>query len=307
MSFELKIPTFHPIQTVDEKSIKFAVTVARYRDQWIFCRHAQRNTWEIPGGHVEPGEAPLDAAKRELYEETGAVDADIHIVGAYKLNDYGLLCFADVKKLGPIPAGSEISEIKLCDTASDNLTYGAVHAQLYEWVQGWLNMQSNAGELWDVYDADRNLTGRVHRRGDFLAEGDYHLIVHVWIQNSKGQFLITKRSPNKGFPNLWECTGGSALAGDDSLTAALREVREETGLVLKPENGRIVLYQRGSDYHNDIWLFQQDFDLSDVRLLEGETCDSMLATAAQIRQMVQAGRFVPVSHIGQFLEFAANE
>ena len=73
-----------------------------------------------------------------------------------------------------------------------------------------------------------------------MGEGEFHLVVYAWIRGGDGRYLLTKRSPNKGYPNMWECTGGSALAGDDSLTAALREVREETGLRLDPMRGRRV-------------------------------------------------------------------
>lgn len=55
-------------------------------------------------------------------------------------------------------------------------------------------------ELWDVYDEKRNLTGRLHRRGDPLPEGDYHLVVQVWMRNSRGEYLLTKRTPNKPHP-----------------------------------------------------------------------------------------------------------
>ena len=298
---------FFPNIPKDDAEIKYAVIVARYQDQWIFCRHKDRATWEIPGGHVEPGETALQAAYRELYEETGAVDADLSVVGCYRLTDHGLLCFAQVRQMGPIPAYSEIAECRLFDRIPKDLTYGAVHAQLFDWVQGWLNMQSGAGELWDIYDAQRNLTGRTHRRGDFLAPGDYHLVVHVWVQNSNGDFLLTKRSPNKGFPNMWEPTGGSALAGDDSLGAALREMKEETGLDLDPNAGACVISSRHCDHFSDVWLFRQDFDLQNVRLLEGETCDAMYASAAQIRRMLADGEFVPITHTELLLDIAAGE
>lgn len=297
-----KTPEFYPIQPVPDGQLKYAVVVARYQGKWIFVRHRDRTTWEIPGGHVEPGETPMDAARRELYEETGATDADISVVGTYRLFDYGLLCFADVKTLGPIPAESEIAEIKLHATTPQELTYGAVHAQLFHWVQGWLNTQSGAGEIWDIYDENRNRTGRTHRRGDPMPPGEYHLTVQVWMRNSKGEYLLTKRSPNKGFPNMWETTGGSALVGDDSLTAALREVKEETGLELRPENGRIVLQNTGADFHEDVWLFHQDFQICDVKLLEGETCDVMYATREEILKMLTDGSFVPLRHVKKLLE-----
>lgn len=298
----MKTVEFYPQQPVPDDELKYAVVAARYQGKWIFARHRARGTWEIPGGHVEPGETPLEAARRELYEETGAVDADIQVVGTYRLSDYGLLCFAEVKTLGPIPEGSEIGEIQFFDIAPNALTYGAVHAQLHRWVQGWLNTQSNAGEIWDVYDGDRNLTGRFHRRGDPLAPGDYHLVVHVWIRNSQGDFLLTKRSPNKGFPNMWESTGGSALAGDDSLTAALREVKEETGLTLEPANGKLVHSYSGRDYHTDVWLFRQDFDLEEVTLQEGETCGKMYASREEILRMHDAGILVPYRYLRQLMD-----
>lgn len=302
---EFPKPAFYPPGQVDERELKYAVIAARYQGKWLFCRHKDRVTWELPGGHREPGEASLETARRELYEETGATDADFYTVGVYKLYDYGLLCFAEIKSLSGIPDGSEIAEVQLFDalTPDLNLTYAGVHDQLYLWVQGWLNMQSCAGELWDVYDENRNLTGRLHRRGDFLPEGDYHLTVHIWVQDSLGRFLLTKRSPNKGFPNMWEATGGSALAGDDSLTAALREVREETGLILKQENGKCVISYRREDHFTDVWLFRQNFDLADVQLLEGETCDKMQASKGDILHLREDGQLVPFRYLDDLFAY----
>ena len=165
------IPTFHHIDQVDESKIKYAVIAARYQDKWVFCRHQERSTWELPGGHREPGESALDAARRELHEETGAEEFTLHVVGVYKLQDYGLLTFANIDKLGDIPVGSEIGEVGFFELIPTGLTYSNAHYQLFDWVQGWLNLQSNADELWDVYDNNRQPVGRLHRRGDFMPEG----------------------------------------------------------------------------------------------------------------------------------------
>ena len=134
-------PSFHTLGTVDEDRLKYAVICARHHGNWIFCRHKSRDTWELPGGHIEPGETALEAARRELYEETGAIEADIIPVGIYKLFDYGLLCFAEVESLFPIPEGSAIARIRLCNTVPDRLTYEGVHDQLHKWVQDWLHDQ----------------------------------------------------------------------------------------------------------------------------------------------------------------------
>ena len=86
-------------------------------------------------------------------------------------------------------------------------------------------------EYWDVYDEHRNKTGALHRRGDPLGPQEYHLVVEIWTLDGQGRVLLTRRDLRKHFGGLWECTGGSALAGEDSRTAVRRELREETGAV----------------------------------------------------------------------------
>lgn len=301
--------TFFKTNKIEASKLKFAVIAARYQDKWIFCRHNERNTWEIPGGHREGNESIEEIAHRELFEKTGALDAKLHSVSVYEVaqngeKTYGMLFFAEVTKIGKLSKESEIAETKLFEVLPDNLTYPQIQPALYSQVQFWLNLQTNADELWDVYDENRNLTGKLHRRGDFMEDGEYHLSVHVWLLNHKGEFLLTKRSPNKGYPNMWESTGGSAIAGDDSLSAAMREVKEETGLTVDPACGTCVLSFQVDHAFNDVWLFRQDFSLEDVILLEGETCDKRYAAVSEILKLKEQGMLVPYTYLPQILEFA---
>lgn len=299
--------SFYSKSKICDDELRFAVIAARYQDKWVFCRHRERSSWEIPGGHREPGEAIDQTAERELYEETGALDVELHCVAVYSVeNDgipsYGMLYYADIKKLGELPEGSEIAEVKLFELMPEPLTYPEIQPALYHRVQGWLNTQSGAGELWDVYDRNRNKTGRLHRRGDNLPEGDYHIVVHVWMKNSRGEYLLTKRSPNKGYPNMWETTGGSALAGDDSLSAALREVHEETGLTLDPSRGRRIFELITRDTFVDVWLFFQDFSLDDIVLQEGETCGARYVDSDELRALSERGELVPYRYLDRLLD-----
>ncbi|MEA4831168.1 MAG: NUDIX domain-containing protein [Oscillospiraceae bacterium] len=297
--------TFYNQNEIPDEFLDFAVIAARYNGKWIFCRHKERMTWEIPGGHREPGESILETAKRELHEETGAVEFDIKPVSVYGVTRYGMLFFADVKKLDELPPEMEIGEISLLETLPKVLTYPEI-PYLHEHVQWWLNLQTNADELWDVYDENRFLTGRTHRRGDQMPKGDYHLVVYIWLQNSKSEYLLTKRTPNKGFPNMWECTGGSALAGDDSLTAAMREVKEETGLTVIAGNGKRIMTLKYEDCFGDVWLFRQDFELSDIVFQPNETCGAIYATKEDILKMREDGTLVPFSYLDEFFERVAD-
>jgi len=132
---------FEKIEAVDDALLEYAVIVSRYNNKWVYCKHKDRETWEIPGGHREPRELITDTAKRELYEETGAADYVISPVCVYCVNrgskSYGLLCYADIKSLGALPA-SEIDHINLFDSMPESLTYPEIQPFLFDKINHWL-------------------------------------------------------------------------------------------------------------------------------------------------------------------------
>ena len=128
---------FYNETDIENELFMFAVIAARYGGKWIFCRHKERDTYEIPGGHREAGEKISDTAKRELYEETGALEFDISPLCPYSVTSegdttYGFLFLADVKKLGKLPEDMEIGEIIFSDNLPQKLTYPAIQPYLFE-------------------------------------------------------------------------------------------------------------------------------------------------------------------------------
>ncbi len=163
-------------------------------------------------------------------------------------------------------------------------------------------------ELWDLYNERRELTGRDHIRGEEVPHGYYHLVVHIWIRNSKGEYLISQRSADRPTcPLMWECVGGSVIKGEDSLTGALRETQEEVGLVLSPENatlvysvvGRVVNEVKFSDIL-DVWLFEYDGPISLEQATTREVSQTAWMTKPQIKELFDTGKLVPT--LGYFFE-----
>lgn len=282
---------------IEDKNIEEITISVRVATKWLFIR-SEVGSWDLLSGKVLHNENIAESAERILNSVSGFCVEELRPVCPYTISGDSLVCGYLYFASGRITSDFSYD---LFDKLPDLLNRGIATRRLFTGTQGWLNMQSNADELWDVYDENRNLTGRLHRRGDFLEEGDYHLVVHIWLLNSKGEFLLTKRAPNKGFPNTWETPGGAAQAGDDSLKAALREVHEETGLKALPENAELLFEFRREDDFCDVWLIRQDFSLEDVVLLEGETIDKTYADSKELLFMYENKMLVPYSYIEDLL------
>ena len=127
---------FHPIAHKTDHLI-YVVLVTRFKGQWVVVRHKERKTWEVPGGHIELGETPDEAAARELVEETGAVEYSVRAVTDYSVArdsdvaGYGRLYFCEVSVLGQL-GDSEIGEVMLVDALPENLTYKEIQPLLLE-------------------------------------------------------------------------------------------------------------------------------------------------------------------------------
>lgn len=120
--------TVAPLDTL--APYKFVVVCSRLNGQWLLSRHRQRDTFETQGGHIEPSETPLDAARRELYEESGVTDAEIIPVCDYhgwvdNLHSNGVVFFAKIRHTGTLPK-SEMRETALFPELPDDLTYPLV-------------------------------------------------------------------------------------------------------------------------------------------------------------------------------------
>ena len=162
------------------------------------------------------------------------------------------------------------------------------------------NKAEKADELWDIYDANKEPTGRTMKRNDFtMKEGDYHLTVLGVVMKPTGEFLVTRRVMSKSWaPGWWEVSGGAAMAGEKSYDAVVREIREETGLdVSGAEGGYMFSYKRdnpeeGDNYFVDVYRFVMDFDDDQVQIQREEADGYMLAKASDIAELGADGVFL---------------
>lgn len=150
-------------------------------------------------------------------------------------------------------------------------------------------------ELWDVYDENRVGTGNVHVRGVPLGEGEYHLVADVWLVNEDQEILLTRRHPDKPYGLMWECTGGSVLAGETSVEGALRELLEEVGVRAQKEQLLLIHAIRLKERFVDTYITRQKAAIKDITIQQEEVVDAKFVTFQELLDMWKQGIVVPKS------------
>ena len=148
-------------------------------------------------------------------------------------------------------------------------------------------------EKWDILNADGVPTGKTTLRGRCnLKPGEYHLVVHIWVVSSRGEILIQRRSDSKKLmPGEWAATGGAAISGEDSFTAAKRELFEELGIESSKETLKKILRIKRRNSLLDIWMIESDIPVSGLKLQESEVAEAKWITLDELKTMIKENKF----------------
>lgn len=157
-------------------------------------------------------------------------------------------------------------------------------------------------ELWDIYDINRRKTGKVGERGVYqFKDGEYHIVVQGIILNSGDEILISQRAAHKKFGLMWECNGGSILAGETSLDGIIRELKEELGIQFTKKDA-IYFKEIRDDNPNsdfkDLWLFRKDIDVNELTFPDGEAIEAKWVTIEEFVKMFNNKEIVPTVDFG---------
>lgn len=157
-------------------------------------------------------------------------------------------------------------------------------------------------ELWDIYDINKNKTGRTAERDAYqFKDGEYHIVVTGIILNSKNEILISKRAKHKKFGLMWECNGGSILAGETSLEGIIRELKEELGIEFSKKEAIFLKEIRRDKLppdFKDLWLFRRNIDKKEITFPDGESIDAKWVTIDEFIRMYNNEEIVPTVDFG---------
>ena len=149
-------------------------------------------------------------------------------------------------------------------------------------------------EFNDIYDENRKLTGRVHRRGTPWKRGEFGLVVCVWVYDGRGKLLLTRRAPEKTFAGTWENSGGAAQTGETSREAIARELFEETGIRAEENEFEFLATARDKTMFYDHYCLKRQTPLEEIVLLPGETDCAKWVTFAQVHEMIKDGQICAI-------------
>lgn len=157
-------------------------------------------------------------------------------------------------------------------------------------------------ELWDIYDINKRKIGRTAERDVYqFKEGEYHIVVTGIIMNSKNEILISKRAKYKKFGLMWECNGGSILAGETSLEGIIRELKEELGIEFSKKEAIFLKEIRRDKIppdFKDLWLFRRNIDINEIAFLNGESIDAKWVTIEEFITMYENKKIIPIVDFG---------
>ena len=148
-------------------------------------------------------------------------------------------------------------------------------------------------EIWDIFNENGVLTGKTAVRGrSFLKPGEYHLVVHIWVVSPDGKFLIQRRSERKKLmPGEWAATGGAAISGESSFTAARRELFEELGIKSNEDTLKQIFHLKRRNSFLDAWLIVANPEIDSLKLQESEVAEAKWVDADELKKMIKLGRF----------------
>lgn len=304
---------------------KYVVVLSKYNGKILLSRHKERTTWETQGGHIESNETPLEAAKRELYEESGVVQFEITPFCDYWAGDVdmvhgagGMVFLANITVLSSMPE-SEMEEVKTFEELPDNLTYPAIATVLFEELKQrekqvvvrenkknvYENCQceesqyedsqliySEKVELWDAYKEDGSLTGEILVRGKAIPEGLFNAVAEVFVMHRDGTILMMRRDMNKPiYPGFWESgAGGAVLKGESFRMGARRELLEETGIIAGDLELIYTKHHKNSIFKG--YLCLTNIAKGAIRLQKGETIDYKWVEPEEFLQIFESDKYI---------------
>lgn len=148
-------------------------------------------------------------------------------------------------------------------------------------------------EKWDILNEKGQPSGKTILRGKVhLKPGEYHLVVHIWIVSPDGKILIQRRSDTKQLmPGEWAATGGAAVSGEDSFTAANRELYEELGIESDRDTLKKILRIKRRNSLLDIWMIVSERKVEELKLQESEVAEAKWVTLDELKAMINEGKF----------------